>query len=203
MFKECQTLSTAENYQFLVNGVVPRPIAWVSTLSAQGISNLAPYSFFSVASVNPPVLTITQIAARDRPHKDTLLNLQATGECVVNVVTEDTAELMNASCADYPHQTSEIDALQIATSRSELVKVPGVAAAKVRFECQLRDTLSISDQPGGGCLILLDVRGIFVDDALVENQLLQGDALNAIGKLGGNAYCKLDSTFAMPRPTLP
>lgn len=202
MFKECQTLSTAENYQFLVNGVVPRPIAWVSTQSEEGITNLAPYSFFSVASVNPPVLTITQVPARNRPHKDTMLNLLATKECVVNVVTEDNAELMNASCADYPHNVSEVDELSIETSESELVKVPGVAVAKVRFECRLRETITISDEPAGGSLILLDVLGIHVDDQLVEDQKLKGSALKAVGKLGGNDYCKLDSTFAMERPAL-
>lgn len=171
-------------------------------MSEQGVINLAPYSFFSVASVNPPVLTMTQVPARNRPHKDTMLNLLATKECVVNVVTEDTAELMNASCADYPHEVSEIDELNIETSASELVKAPGVALAKVRFECKLRETITISDEPAGGSLILLDVLGIYVDDQLVEGQKLQGAALKAVGKLGGNDYCKLDSTFAMPRPTL-
>ncbi|CAN8139121.1 flavin reductase family protein [Thiomicrorhabdus sp. 6S2-11] len=202
MFQNCQDLAAPEKYQLLVNGVVPRPIAWVSTLSEQGISNLSPYSFFSVASVNPPVLTITQVPARNRPHKDTMLNLLATKECVVNVVTEDTAELMNDSCADYPHDTSEIEQLNIETSVSELVKVPGVAAAKMRFECKLRDTVSISDEPAGGTLILLDVLGIYVADELVEDQKIQGAALKAVGKLGGNGYCKLDSTFEMERPTL-
>jgi len=90
------TQSTQHNvYSYLVGGISPRPIAWVSTLSKEGIANIAPYSFFTVASCNPPVLSVTQVNPRDKANKDTLLNLQATNNCVVNIVSEELVEKMN------------------------------------------------------------------------------------------------------------
>ncbi|MBB5018533.1 flavin reductase (DIM6/NTAB) family NADH-FMN oxidoreductase RutF [Chitinivorax tropicus] len=187
-------------YQLMAGSIVPRPIAWISTRSAEGMDNLAPYSFFTVASCNPPVLAVTQVNPRDRAAKDTLNNLSAAGQCVVNIVSHDQAALMNASCADYPPTISEFDALGIARTASALVEPCGVAAAQVRFECRLREIKLISAEPMGGTMMLLDVLGIHVDDALLDNGQINPALLDAIGKLGGDGYSTTRDRFAMSRP---
>ena len=195
-------LNISQLYPLLVGGIIPRPIAWVSTRSSQGIDNVAPYSFFSVASCTPPVLTVTQINAQSESDKDTLRNLKETQECVINIVSADLAEVMNASCANYAQDVSEFEALKIAASDSQAVTVKGVAQAKVRYECRLKDVMTVSDQPGGGKLILLDVLHIYVEDKLMHEGTIQSDELNAIGKLGGNEYTNASADFELARPAL-
>lgn len=157
-------IEATQCYKLMVGSITPRPIAWVSSLSATGVLNLAPYSFFTVASCNPPVLAVTQVNPRDRAAKDTLNNLRATQECVVNIVSEDQSVLMNETCADYASNLSEFAAVGIASEASHAVAVAGVKAAKVRFECRLREVLVISSLPMGGHMMLLDVVNIFVNE---------------------------------------
>lgn len=195
-------LDIAQLYPLLVGGIIPRPIAWVSTQSQQGIDNLAPYSFFSVASCTPPVLTMTQINAQPESDKDTLRNLKETQECVINIVSADLAEAMNASCANYAADISEFKAVQVASCNSETVTPKGVAQAKVRYECRLKEVITLSDQPGGGKLVLLDVLHIYVEDTLMNEGSIQSDKLNAIGKLGGNDYTYASVDFELSRPVL-
>lgn len=189
-------------YKLMVGSITPRPIAWISTLSQAGVLNLAPYSFFTVASCNPPVLAVTQVNPRDRAAKDTLNNLRATKECVVNIVSESEAAIMNASSGDYPHDVSEFLALNIESAASEAVKVAGVNAAKVRFECRLRDILEISALPMGGHMMLLDVVSIYVSESVLEGGQIAPHLLNAIGRLGGDWYSSTHDRFEMPRPVL-
>lgn len=151
------TLPPQDIYRLLTSSVVPRPIAWVSTRSSTGVDNLAPFSFFTIASVQPPVLAIVQLRPPHRPAKDTLVNLRATRECVVNIATSDLLDAMNATAADYPPDISEFDMAQIERCASQWVGVPGVKQACVRHECRLRDVLELGNNPMGGTLILLDV----------------------------------------------
>ncbi len=202
MFFSSSELSPAENYRLLVNGVIPRPIAWISSLSAEGVLNLAPYSFFTVASCTPPVLLYTQVNPRDRQAKDTLNNLQATGECVVNLVSADLFEAMNASCADYPAHVSEPEAIGLVMCASQHVRVAGVAAAKMRFECRLREVIQIASTPGAGSMALLDVLGVYVADAHWQASGVLQPALDAMGKLAGDDYCLTRDTRQLARPLL-
>ena len=188
-------------YQLLVGAITPRPIAWISSLSETGVLNLAPYSFFTVASCVPPVLSITQVNPRGRRAKDTLTNLQTTGECVVNIVSAELAEVMNASCADYPADESEVEALDIAISASLSVKPAGVSAAKVRYECRLREIIQISSEPMGGTMMLLDVLSIYIDEAVMVDQKISPELLDSIGKIGGDDYSTTRDRFSMARPT--
>lgn len=189
-------------YSHLVGGIAPRPIAWVSTQSEQGVDNIAPYSFFTVASVNPPILSVTHVNPRDKKEKDTLQNLKATKQCVVNVVTSDLVDKMNQSCADYPSEVSEFKAADIATVNSELVTPLGVAAAKVRYECKLRDILSFSEKPAGGQVMLLDVVGIFIADEVLHEQRIDPNKLKTVGKMGGDFYSHTSELFAVTRPKI-
>jgi len=202
MYFKTEEIQTPQLYQLLVNGVVPRPLAWVSTIDANGTSNIAPYSFFSVASVNPPVLSITAVPSRDKLAKDTLQNIIDTNQAVVHIVTEDVAEQMNASCADYPKGTSEIDELKLKTSQSQAVAPPSLAETKIRYECTLRQIIEVETSPGGGVLILLDVMGIFVDDAISQDGLIDATKINILGKLGGDDYSDSQVKRTLARPTL-
>jgi flavin reductase (DIM6/NTAB) family NADH-FMN oxidoreductase RutF len=195
-------IEATQIYQLMVGSITPRPIAWISTLSDTGVLNLAPYSFFTVASCNPPVLTVTQVNPRDRAAKDTLTNLRATKECVVNIVSEELAELMNASCGDYAPDISEFAVLDIESAPSQQVNVAGVKAAKVRFECTLRELVSISSLPMGGHMMLLDVVNIFVNESVLVEGQIAPHLLNTIGKLGGNLYSTTHERFEMARPVL-
>ncbi|MGE4501677.1 MAG: flavin reductase family protein [Thiomicrospira sp.] len=203
MFKKVEDTHPQEMYKLLVSGIIPRPIAWVSTQNQHGVQNVAPYSFFTVASVNPPILAITHVAPRAGGEKDTLANLKAVPECVVNIVSVSQAEAMNASCAPYDNDTSEFERAQIAAAPSELVKPVSVADSAVRYECKLREIINLSDLPAGGQLILLDVVGVSVKDGLLtEAGLVDAKQLDAIGKLGGDDYSYCRDGFALARPSM-
>ena len=196
------SIGASHCYQLMVGSITPRPIAWISTLSHTGVLNLAPYSFFTVASCNPPVLAVTQVNPRDREAKDTLVNLRATKECVVNIVSEDLAVLMNASCGDYPQDVSEFAVLAIESEASQSVAVAGVKLANVRFECKLREIVEVSTLPMGGHMMLLDVRNIYVNESIIIEGKIAPHLLNTIGKLGGDWYSNTQHRFEMSRPVI-
>ncbi|MDX1726891.1 MAG: flavin reductase family protein [Pseudoalteromonas tetraodonis] len=202
MFLDLTDNSNHSVYSYLVGGISPRPIAWVSTLSEKGVANIAPYSFFTVASCNPPVLSVTQVNPRDNANKDTLNNLLATKECVVNIVSHSLVDQMNQSCVNYPRDVSEFDVANIQRTPSQLVSVPSVAASKVRYECKLREVITISDEPSGGQMMLLDVVGIFLDDTVLVNGYIDPTRLDAVGKMGGDYFSTTKDKFALKRPQL-
>lgn len=196
-------LPVLDVYRLLSGGVIPRPIAWVSTRSGQGVDNLAPYSFFTVASVHPPVLAVTQLKPRNKASKDTLANLRATKECVINVVTRDLLDPMSGTAAEFPPDVSEFDTVQIARCASQWVAAPGVQDAPVRYECLLRDIQELGDGPMAGALILLDVVGVSVNEALLRDGMLAPELVDAIGKLGGDLYSNTREQYERQRPVLP
>lgn len=189
-------------YSQLVGGITPRPIAWVSTLSADGVANIAPYSFFTVASVNPPVLSVTQVNPGEKRNKDTLNNLLASKECVVNIVSEQQVEQMNQSCANYSPEVSEFIAANIESTASQTVKPLSVASSKVRYECTLREVITISEQSAGGQMMLLNVVGVYIDDAVLVDGYIDPVALKSVGKLGGNDFATTQQLFSLARPQL-
>lgn len=187
-------------YSQLVGGITPRPIAWISTLSSDGVANIAPYSFFTVASVNPPVLSVTQVNPRDKANKDTLNNLLASKECVVNIVSEQLVEKMNQSCGNYPPSVSEFIAANIESTVSKFVKPLSVKASKVRYECKLREVITFCDKPGAGKMMLLDIVGIYIDDSVLVNGYIDPRALNTVGKMGGDDFTTTHDLFSLARP---
>ena len=201
MFFHTAEGSPLDNYRWLVGGVTPRPIAWISTQSADGVDNLAPYSFFSVASCNPPVLMFTQLHPKEGGNKDTLNNLLATRECVVNVVSAELASAMNQTCAALPSAQSEFTFAQVEACASVSVQPPSVAAAPVRYECSLREVLNISSAPAGGSVVLLDVLSVYVrDDLLNDEGAIKQPLLDSVGKMGGDWYAKTTDLFELKRP---
>lgn len=194
------TLDNQSIHKLLVGGITPRPIAWISTLSVDGIHNIAPYSFFTVASTNPPVLCFTQIMPQTGTDKNTLGNLLDTKECVVHIVNSALLEQMNLSCKPLPADESEFDFANIQSCASHSVAPLSVQDAPVRYECTLRDIIRISDEPSGGSMVLLDVKSIYVHDELENNGMINQKALDSIGKMGGNLYSTTQELLEIARP---
>jgi flavin reductase (DIM6/NTAB) family NADH-FMN oxidoreductase RutF len=192
------TNAPANIYKLLIGVVVPRPIAFVSTLSPEGVANLAPFSFFTVASANPPVLCFT--ASYREPRKDTLVNVRATGEFVVNIVSEEFAAKMNLTSGEYPYGVDEFAVSALTAVPSDLVRPPRVKESHVNMECRLLQTIEVSNQPLGGTLILGEVVRFHVDDEIVEEFRIDADKLAAVGRMAGNSYARTRDRFDMARP---
>jgi flavin reductase (DIM6/NTAB) family NADH-FMN oxidoreductase RutF len=202
MYLSVNDLNPQDIYKILVSSVIPRPIAWVSTQNAQGTQNLAPYSFFTVASVNPPILAISHIAPRAGGEKDTLANLKAVPECVVQIVSANQAEAMNATAAALANNVSEFEQAGIPAATSQQVQPNSVANSGVKFECRLNAIHNLSDLPAGGQLILLDVIGIDMAEGLLNPAgLVDVTLLDAIGKLGADDYSYCRDRFSLARPS--
>jgi flavin reductase (DIM6/NTAB) family NADH-FMN oxidoreductase RutF len=154
-------LSTGRFYRLLTDVVVPRPIAWVSSTSASGVDNLAPHSFFTVASVSPPIVQFTSVGA-----KDTLRNVSETGEFVVNLAPEPLFEQINATATDFPAEVCEFDECGIAREPSLRVRPPRVAASPVALECRLHAVTPIGD-----CFVILGR----VVHAAINTDMLDGE----------------------------
>jgi flavin reductase (DIM6/NTAB) family NADH-FMN oxidoreductase RutF len=188
-------------YKVLIGAIVPRPIAFVSTISPEGILNLAPFSFFTAISANPPLLCFCPTRkSGTEPLKDTLRNISATREFVVNVVSEDIAGQMNTTSGDFAADVDEFEAAGLTPIPSDLVKPPRVAESHVHMECKLYLAIEISDLPGGGNLVIGQVVRLHVDDAYVDNFKIDPDKLRAIGRMGGNSYARTTDRFDMIRP---
>jgi flavin reductase (DIM6/NTAB) family NADH-FMN oxidoreductase RutF len=196
------SVNTPEDiYKLMIGLIVPRPIAFVSTVDAQGTRNLAPFSYFTGCSTNPPVVCFcAAVRSGPRPQKDTLHNIEATGEFVVNIVSEDFAEKMNTTSAEVPPEMDEFLLAGLTPLASELVKPPPVAESRIHLECCLRQLVAVSDKPGGGTLILGDVLRFHIQDDLLNGFKIDGDMLKAIGRMGGSTYCRTRDRFNMPRP---
>ena len=140
-------LSPRTAYQWMASTIVPRPIAWVSTISADGRPNLAPFSFFQGVCAHPPTLLFVPVNNRQGGKKDTVRNIEAVPEFVVNLVSHALAEQMNATAAQLPHGDSEFERFGVAAAASEQVRPPRVAAAPVAFECRLHQIVNIGEGP--------------------------------------------------------
>lgn len=189
----------------MVGAIVPRPIAFVSTVDEAGVRNLAPFSFFTACSSNPPVVCFSPIvrtAPRPQlqPLKDTLRNVQATGEFVINIVSEEFAEQMNACSAEVAPDVDEFEVSGLTAIPSDLVRPPRVAESHVQMECRLRQVVTVSEKPGGGHLVLGEVVRFHVDEAVLDGDKIDPDRLKAIGRMGGTTYVRTSDRFDLIRP---
>ncbi|MBR9857064.1 MAG: flavin reductase family protein [Gammaproteobacteria bacterium] len=200
MIFDIEELENQDKYRLLNGGVTPRPIAWISTRSRDGVDNLAPYSFFTVASCNPPVLLYTQVTQRNGINKDTLQNLLETGECVVNIVNSTLLESMNQTSASLDSNESEFDFAGIESCASVKVKPRSVKDAPVRYECTLREVIPVSDLPTGGTVILLDVKCVYVRDDLYLNGVIDQQRIDSVGKMGGDHFSLTTENVELTRP---
>tara|TARA_R110000744_G_scaffold307146_1_gene415362 strand:+ start:540 stop:1142 length:603 start_codon:yes stop_codon:yes gene_type:complete len=200
MIFDVSKLENQEKYRLLNGGVTPRPIAWISTRSGGNIDNLAPYSFFTVASCNPPVLLYTQVTQRSGIDKDTLQNLIETGECVVNIVNSALLEKMNLTSASLTNDESEFDFADVESCASYKVQPRSVKDAPIRYECTLREVIPVSDLPTGGTVILLDVKFVYVRDDLYNNGNINQGLIDSVGKMGGDHFSFTSKNVELKRP---
>jgi flavin reductase (DIM6/NTAB) family NADH-FMN oxidoreductase RutF len=187
-------------YKLMVGAIVPRPIAFVSTISADGILNLAPFSYFTAIGANPPAICFSPGNRRDGTKKDTLRNVEATGEFVVNVVSEEFAAQMNATSAEFPPEVDEFDASGLTPIPSDLVKPPRVRESHIHMECRVLQVVYVSTKPLGGSLVIGEVLRFHVDDAIIADYVIDPDKLRAIGRMGGPTYTRTTDRFDLERP---
>jgi len=185
-------------YKLLIGTVVPRPIAFVSTLSHDGVLNLAPFSFFNVICANPPVVSFA--CGTRVPTKDTLANVRATGEFVVNIVTEEIAEHMNLTSGEYDASVDEFQVSGLTPVCSKLVRPPAVLESPVNMECKVLQIIDVSMQPLGGSLVIGEVVRFHIDRGMFENFRIDPEKLRAIGRMGGSGYTRTRDRFEMVRP---
>ena len=200
MFVDCKASTPKHLYELLVNAVVPRPIAWVSTISKNGISNLAPFSFFNAFSANPPILGFSPGLKKGPDNqpvpKDTLRNVLETKEFVVNIVNLENAQSMVQSSANFDAQTSEFEQLQLTKLPSSKVKAPRLAESPINMECKLFKIVDL----GSNQLVLGEIVCIHVDDSICTNGIIDVAKLKPVARLGGELYAAVKDSFLIERP---
>ena len=192
-----------DRYKLLIGSIVPRPIGFISTISPSGISNLAPFSFFNgVCSEPMTVLFCPVIRGSDGQEKDTLKNIKATKEFVVNIVSEEIAEKMNQCSAEYPYGVDEFKESGLTPSPSKMVKPLLVKEAKINMECKLLHLVEIGNKPGGGTVVIGEVVYFHVREDIYKDGKIILSELKPVGRLGGTEYCRVTDNFSLPRPTV-
>jgi flavin reductase (DIM6/NTAB) family NADH-FMN oxidoreductase RutF len=180
--------------EHLVNSlVVPRPIAWVSTQNADGAGNLAPFSYFNVVSSSPPVV---MVSFSPKGKKDSLANIRASGEFVVNVATHHLRHTMVCSAADLEHGHDEAEALGLATLASVTVAPPRIADASAALECRVHEVIPVF----GSTVVLGRVLHIHVDDDVIRDGRVLPELLCPVSRLGGSLYATVTETYRIVRP---
>lgn len=191
----------------LMNSIVqPRPIAWISSLSAAGVRNLAPFSYFNICSMNPPIISNSIFFNRDGSEKDTLRNIKATRHYVVGTVSFDNAEKANLSSAPYDPDISEFDEVGISVVERGPGKPPFIADSPVQLVCELNQALALGEGAGVGNLVLGDVREIWITDQYQNIDWKQGlspELLDNVGRMGADLYSRTSDRFSLVRATVP
>ena len=198
MIIDPRSLSTNELYHLMTSCVVPRPIAFVTSVGAEGIVNAAPFSYFNAISSTPPTIMIS-VSRRDGVMKDTARNIHRSREFVVNIVDEQLAEQMNVTSATLPPDVSEIEAAQLSLLPSIRVKTPRIAESPIHLECVLSQWIEIGDKATD--LILGEIVHIHVSDEVWEEGRINLRKLQALGRLSGSDYCRTTDILSMKRPT--
>lgn len=200
---DANVMSPQDNYKFLSGAIIPRPIAFVTTLTKNGVLNAAPFSFFNVVSSNPPIVSLA-IQRENGLMKDTARNIVSTGEMVIQLVDEDLTAEMNKTAARLAPEENELDTTNLTTISSEKVSVPAIKEAKIRMEAKLFQHVPISNDAGDIVtdLILARVLLYHADETVFDEdkQYVLTDELKSVARLAGNNYAKLGESFIIERP---
>jgi flavin reductase (DIM6/NTAB) family NADH-FMN oxidoreductase RutF len=195
---DLQTLPARDRYRWLISSIIPRPIAFVSTISPAGIHNLAPFSYFNGVSSRPPVISIAIGVKRDGTPKDSLRNIESNGELVVNIVNETIARPMVLTSGEYPYEESEFDLSGLTPVPSTVVAPPRVEECPIQMECRLVQVVRVGADPIG--LVLAEVIVMHVGEEVITDGLIDPRKLNPVSRLGGNMYATLGELFEIARP---
>jgi len=193
-----------EIYKLLTGIVVPRPIALVSTIDRAGIANLAPFSFFNAVGSNPPTVLFCPVVRAASPghdmRKDTLRNVEETGEFVVNIVSDAIAAATNITSSEVPPEVDEFVLSGLTPIASQAVRPSRVAESPAQMECKLLQVLYTSHQPGGGVIVLGEVLRFHLRDDIFDNFRVDPAGLDAVGRMAGNTWVRTRDRVDLARP---
>ncbi|MGF9857575.1 flavin reductase family protein [Priestia endophytica] len=194
------SMSERENYKFLIGSIIPRPIAFVTTTSKDGILNGAPFSYFNIVSSNPPMISLS-IQRSEGKQKDTARNIIESKQFVVHIVDEQNVEKINKTAASLAPNQSEIELANLTPVESVKISVPGVKEAKIRMECSLENSLELGGSDSPGCdLIIGKVVQFHIEQDIYKNGRIDPNGLAAVSRLAGDNYAKIGEIFEVKRP---
>ena len=201
MYLDTREMSQRDAYRLLIGSVVPRPIGWVSTVSADDVGNLAPFSFFMAATGSPPTVVLST-SFRDGEPKDTLRNVMEIPEFVLNVVSEAMGDAMNATSEEFPADVDELIAAGLTPVPSSRVRPVRVAEAPINMECKVVQLVPVGDPKAGSTLIIGEILAWHIRDEVfdAERMRIRLDELKALGRMAGDGYTRTRDQFEMIRP---
>ncbi len=189
-------------YATMIRAITPRPIAWVSTISPRGISNLAPFSYFNGVGSQPPALMFSVVNHADGARKDTVANIEETGQFVVNVVPYSLRESMQQTAAGLGYEVSEFGFAGLTETPSQRVAPPGVLESPVRFECDCRQIVPVGEGAHAANVIIGEVRLLQIADEVLDAAgKIDPEKLDTIGRMGGRSYCRTTERFVIDNET--
>lgn len=193
--------SERDNYKLLTGGIIPRPIAFVTTESETGVLNAAPFSYFNIVSADPPMISVS-VQRKAGEQKDTARNAEFKKEFVVHIVDESNVEKVNQTSANLPADESEVELAGLTPVESEVVNVPGLKESRFRMECVLEQNVQLGGHDGKPAADLLIGRIVrfHIDEAIYEKGRIHADELMAVSRLAGSNYAKLGEVFSLERP---
>lgn len=202
MIVDPSAMEWRDAYKLMIGSIVPRPIAFVSTLSRDGVPNLAPFSFFTAVSANPMTVCFSPMRrGSDGQKKDTLVNIEETGEFVVNIVSEQFAAAMNITSTEFAPDVDEFQEARLTPVPSLVVRPPRVGESLVAYECKLLQVVHVGEaKAGAGALVLGTVQRLYVADEALEAGRIKLDVLQPIGRMAGNDYVRCTDLFSIQRP---
>lgn len=194
-----------ETHKLMIGSIVPRPIAFVSTLSKDGLENLAPFSYFNGICSNPPsIMFCPARRGYDGKTKDTLNNIRDTEEFAVNIVSEDFAEQMVSTSTDFEPEVNEFEVSGLTPEPCQKIAPPKVAEAKISFECKLNKIIPVGNEgPGGGFVVIGTIVLFHIDDDVYEDGYINLEKLRPIGRLAGNMYTRTTDKLEIIRKIKP
>ncbi len=191
-------LAVKEMYKLMSASILPRPIAFVSTVSSEGIPNLAPFSFFSGVTSNPPTLGFAPARNADGSKKDTLNNIEATGAFAVHVVDEDILKPMAATAAGFPPEVNEFEEAGLTAESCSVISVPRIKEAKICMECKLLQVVPVGGETAGsGFWVIGEIVHMHIDDAIYQDGYIDVQKLRPVGRMAGYDYVHLDNIFRL------
>lgn len=193
---DAATLDRAAAYKLMTGAIVPRPVAWITTRSEQGVVNAAPYSAYTLISPDPPLIVFH--SSRKNGDKDSARNIRATKEFVVNVANEDLLEQMHLCSATLPPETSEPAEFGIELAESAAIAPPRIKASPICFECKLEQMFDVGNEPH--TLIIGQIVHFYVADHLYQNGRIDQEKLRPVARIGGPTYARLGEFIHLPPP---
>ena len=204
MIINLKDLSPVDKQNFLQHAIAPRPVCFASTIDQAGQVNLSPFSFFNLFSSNPPIVIFSPARrVRDNTTKHTLQNVLELPEVVINIVDYDMVQQTSLASCEFPKEVNEFVKAGFTEEKSVMVKPPRVKESKISLECKVIEVKPLGDQGGAGNLVICEVLLMHIDDSILdENKKIDQQKIHHIARLGGDWYCKVDSSnlFKVAKP---